>query len=83
MLTKIEGQGVIETLEKVRGYTRRVFRFALGPGLLKTDPTRDLPNDIFKKKTVKNFAHITDAKDIAKLLKTIDNFEGSLQSVLL
>jgi len=76
---KIESLGVIETLEKVRGYTGRVFRFAVGLGLLTVDPTRDLPDDIFKKKTVKNFAHITDAKDIAKLLKTIDNFEGSLQ----
>ena len=76
---KIESLGVIETLEKVRGYTGRVFRFAVGLGLLNNDPTRDLPNDIFKKKTVKNFAHITKTEDIAKLLKTIDKFEGSLQ----
>ena len=76
---KIENLGIIETLEKVKGYTGRVFRFAVGLGLLTVDPTRDLPNDIFKKKTVKNFAHITDTKDIAKLLKTLDNFEGSLQ----
>jgi integrase len=76
---KIESLGVIETLEKVRGYTGRVFRFAVGLGLLNNDPTRDLPNDIFKKKIVKNFAHITKTEDIGKLLNTIDSFKGSLQ----
>ena len=75
----IEKLGVIETLEKVRGYTRRVFKFAVGLGLLSADPTRDLPDDIFKKKTVKNFAHITKPADIAKLLQAINKFEGSLQ----
>jgi integrase len=76
---KIESLGVIETLEKVRGYTGRVFRFAVGLGLLNNDPTRDLPSDIFKKKIVKNFAHITKTEDIGKLLNTIDSFKGSLQ----
>jgi integrase len=76
---EIEELGVIETLGKVRGYTRRVFRFAVGLELMIVDPTRDLPDDVFKKKTVKNFAHITKTEDIAKLLRTIDKFEGSPQ----
>jgi len=76
---KIEELGIIETLEKVKGYAGRVFKYAVGLGLLITDPTRDLPSDIFKKKTVKNFAHITSAAEIGKLLRTIDKFEGSIQ----
>jgi integrase len=76
---KIEAQGVIETLEKVRGYTARVFRYGVGLGLLSSDPTRDLPQDIFKKKIVKNFAHVTNPKEIGKVLNKIDTFTGSLQ----
>jgi len=76
---KIESLGIIETLEKVRGYTGRVFRFAVGLGLLNNDPTRDLPNDIFKKKIVKNFAHITDMKELGEVLNKIDKFKGTIQ----
>jgi len=47
--------------------------------LLVVDPTRDLPSDIFKKKKVKNFAHITNPVEIGKFLRVVDNFEGSIQ----
>ncbi len=76
---KIEELNIIETLEKVRGYTRRVFKYGVGLGILSVDPTRDLPDDIFRKKQVKNFAHITDPQEIGELLRTIDKFEGSFQ----
>lgn len=76
---KIEALNIIETLEKVRGYTRRVFKYGVGLGVLSIDPTRDLPDDIFRKKQVKNFAHITDPQEIGELLRTIDKFEGSFQ----
>jgi len=76
---KIEDLGIIETLEKVKGYAGRVFKYGVGLGLLVVDPTRDLPSDIFKKKKVKNFAHITNPVEIGKFLRVVDNFEGSIQ----
>ncbi len=76
---KIESQGVIETLEKVRGYASRVFKYAVGLGLLSIDPTRDLPKDIFKKKVVTNFAHTTDPVELASILRKIDKFNGTMQ----
>jgi len=71
--------GIIETLEKVRGYASRIFKYGVGLGLLPNNPTADLPNDIFKKKKVTNFAHITDMEELAKVLHTIDKFKGTIQ----
>ena len=76
---RIDQNGTIETLDKVRGYTSRVFRFAVGLGLINSDPTRDMPRDLFKKKKSNNFAHLTDSNDIGNLLRLIETFEGSIQ----
>ncbi|WP_428087827.1 tyrosine-type recombinase/integrase [Candidatus Thioglobus sp.] len=76
---KMNELGIIETLEKVKGYASRIFKYGVGLGLLPNNPTADLPNDIFKKKKVKNFAHITDMEELAKVLNTIDKFKGTIQ----
>jgi integrase len=73
---RIESYGIIETLEKVRGYTSRIFRYCVGLNLIRIDPTRDMPRDLFKKKQTSNFAHLTDTREIGKLLKLIDNYNG-------
>ena len=76
---KMNELGIIETLEKVRGYASRIFKYGVGLGLLPNNPTADLPNDIFKKKKVTNFAHITDMEELAKVLNIIDKFKGTIQ----
>ena len=76
---KMNELGIIETLEKVKGYASRIFKYGVGLGLLPNNPTADLPNDIFKKKKVTNFAHITDMEELAKVLNIIDKFKGTIQ----
>ena len=75
----IESAGTIDTLYKVKGVASRVFRFCVGLGVIEHDPTRDLPSDIFKKRKVSNYAHISDPKEIGGLLRMIDQYKGSYQ----
>jgi integrase len=75
----IENAGTIDTLYKVKGVASRVFRFCVGLGIIEHDPTRDLPSDIFKKRKVSNYAHISDPKEIGGLLRMIDQYKGTYQ----
>ena len=73
---RIEARGTLNTLKKVRQYAGRVFRYGVGMGLCDRDPTRDLPDDIFKKENPQNYAHVTDPKKLAVLLNAIDSYPG-------
>jgi len=77
LLKSIEDRGVIDTLQKVKGIASRVFRHAVGLGLIDFDPTRDLPKDIFKKKVSKHYATITDPSEIGGLLRMLDSYKWS------
>jgi len=79
VLRVIQSAGTIDTLHKVKGCASRVFRYCVGLGLIENDPTRDLPNDIFKRKKVTHLAHITEPRKIASLLRMIDGYQGSYQ----
>jgi len=73
---RIETRGTLNMLKKVRGYASRVFRYSVGMGVCPFDPTRDLPQDVFKKETVKPFAHITSKEELASVLKKIGAYNG-------
>ncbi len=75
----IESAGTIDTLHKVKSCASRVFRYCVGLGIIEHDPTRDLPNEIFKRKKVTHLAHITDPKEIGGLLRMIDEYQGTYQ----
>lgn len=71
LLKAIEEQEKINTLGKVREYLGRIFRFAVGVGACRDDPTRDLPTDIFKKAISKNYATTTNPQEISEILSLI------------
>lgn len=73
---RIESRGTLNMLKKVRGYASRVFRYSVGMGVCPFDPTRDLPQDVFKKESVKAFSHITSKSELAVVLKKINAYEG-------
>lgn len=73
---RIESRGTLNMLKKVRGYASRVFRYSVGMGACPFDPTRDLPQDVFKKEVVKPFSHITSDEGLASVLKKIENYNG-------
>ena len=73
---RIESRGTLNMLKKVRGYASRVFRYSVGMGFCSFDPTRDLPQDVFKKEQVKAFSHITSKSELATVLKKINAYGG-------
>jgi len=79
ILKKIEDRDLLDTLEKIKGISSRVFSYAVGMGFITVNPVRDLPRDIFKKKNQQHYATITDPKEIGYLLRTIDGHKGSYQ----
>jgi len=79
LLLKIQERGVLDTLQKVKSIASRVFSFSVGMGTIGVNPVRDLPSDIFKAKPQKNYATITDPKEIGWLLRLLDEHKGSYQ----
>ena len=74
ILQKVSERGARETAIKMAGVLRRVFNDILLLQLIETNPAAGLaellPKPDPKKK--KNFSHITNTNELAKLLKTID-----------
>ena len=79
LFKQIEEKGIIDTLQKIKGITSRVFKHSVGMGIIDYDPTRDLPADIFKKKKISHYATITDPKEIGGLLRVIDTYIWSFE----
>jgi len=79
ILKKIEERDLLDTLEKIKGISSRVFSYAVGMGLITVNPVRDLPRDVFKKKNQRHYSTITDPKEIGKLLRTLEDHKGSYQ----
>ena len=77
LLLEIQDKGLLDTLQKVKGIANRVFSHSVGMGIITVNPVRDLPNDIFKKKLIKQHATITDPKEIGLLLHMLDKHIGS------
>lgn len=76
MLRPIEARGVIETTHRCKTYCGQVFRYAVATGLVDRDPTSDLKGAL-QKKSGKHHAAITDPKELAALLRAIDDFSGT------
>ena len=79
LLKQIEQRDLLDTLEKIKGISSRVFKYAVGMGYITVNPVRDLPRDVFKKKSQQHYSTITDPKEIGFLLRAIDDHKGSYQ----
>ncbi len=74
LLKNIEHSGKIHTLNKVRNYTSRVFRYGVGMGYCSVGPSRDIPRDIFQKEKEEHYACITDSKQISGVLTMMEEY---------
>lgn len=79
MLLKIEARGAAETASRIKIICGQVFRYAVAIGKLEHDPSAALKSrEIFKKRETRHHAAITDPKELAPLLRTIDEYQGTL-----
>ncbi|GAB6125231.1 tyrosine-type recombinase/integrase [Humidesulfovibrio idahonensis] len=74
---RVEARGAIETAHRLVGNIGMVFRYAVASGLADSDPTRDLRGAL-SPTNEKHHASVTDPKDVAALLRTIEDYSGSL-----
>lgn len=76
-LRRIEAKGILETAHRTQQNCSRVFRYAVATGRAERDPVNDLRGAIPPADT-KRMATITDPREIAGLLRSIDDYIGSI-----
>jgi integrase len=76
-IRRIEQRGAIETADRILGNCGQVFRYAVATGRAERDPSVDLRGALTPVKS-KHFASITEPKDVAKMLRALDGYEGTL-----
>ena len=79
LLLKIQDTGKLDMFKKVKGILNGVFKYSVGMDVLKVNPVRDLPSEIFKKKPEKHFASITDPNEIPWLLDKLEKHKGGYE----
>ncbi len=77
VLRRIEAKGALETAHRVKHVCGQVFRYAIATGRAERDPSGDLRGAL-PPTSVKHMATITDPKEIAGLLRAIDDYRGSM-----
>ena len=75
VLRRVEGRGALESTHRIKTIAGQVLRYAVATGRAERDPTGDLRGAIPQPK-VKHHAAITDPKEVAPLLRAIDNYQG-------
>lgn len=76
-LRRIEAKGALETAHRVKQVCGQVFRYAIATGRAERDPSGDLRGAI-PPASGKHMATITDPKEIAGLLRSIDDYRGAI-----
>jgi integrase len=79
-LRRVESRGAEETARRLRTLCGQVFRYAVATGKCERDPAADLRGALTKAKP-KNFASITDPREVAGLLRAIDDYTGSPETL--
>ncbi|MEM7705741.1 MAG: integrase arm-type DNA-binding domain-containing protein [Pseudomonadota bacterium] len=76
-LRRVENRGAIESAHRIKTIVSQVFRYAISTGQAVSNPARDL-GDALPKAKAKHFPAITKPTEVAELLKTIENYKGTL-----
>ncbi len=76
VLRRIEQRGAIETAHRARENCSQVFRYAVATQRADRDPTVDLRGAIPPAK-VRHFPAVIEPKEVALLLRTLEDYEGS------
>ena len=74
---RIENRGALETAHRALGNCGQVFRYAVATGRALRDPSGDLRGALPPVKG-EHFAAVTEPKQAAELLRTLDGYQGTL-----
>ena len=76
VIRRIEARGAKDTARRMMQSTGQVFRYAVACGMAERDISADLRGAL-QPRNVKHHASVTDPKEVARLLRFIDNYTGS------
>jgi integrase len=76
-IRRIEARGILETAHRTLQHCGQVFRYAVQTGRAERDPSGDLRGAIPPVKDKGHFAAVTEPKQVAELLRTLDGYQGS------
>lgn len=80
-LKRCEQAGKLDTLKKVRSILSQVLRYAVGMQKIDSDPSRDVPLDVFRKQPKRNHAHQTLPAEIRRIYKAIHKpYKGAFET---
>lgn len=76
MVKAIQDRGKLDIAKRALETTGQIFRYAVAHGLAQHNPASEIkPGDILKSRRKENHARV-DAKDLPKLLKAIELYQG-------
>jgi integrase len=75
VLRRVESRGALEAAHRIKTIAGQVFRYAVATGRAERDPSGDLKGALTPQ-SVKHHAAITDPKEVAPLLRAIDDYQG-------
>ncbi len=81
-LRPMEERGVIATIKKIRGVCVQIFDYALLKGFCESNPARGIAKALTPHKE-EHYKTLTDVRDIAKLMKAINEYKGDIKTVFL
>ena len=76
VLRRVESRGALESAHRLRTIIGQVCRYAVATGRTERDPTGNLKGALPPKNRT-HFASVTDPKEVAPLLRAIDDYQGS------
>jgi integrase len=74
-IRRVESRGALETAHRIRTIAGQVFRYAVATGRAERDPAADLKGALPQPRE-RHHAAITEPKEVAPLLRTLDGYEG-------
>jgi integrase len=77
VLRAIEKRGTVDMAHRIQQHCGAVFRYGIATGLLSADPTPSLRGALSTVKA-EHYAALTDPKDFADLLRSIDEYRGEV-----
>jgi integrase len=75
VIRRVESRGALETAHRIRTIAGQIFRYAVATGRAERDPSADLKGALPQPKE-NHHAAITDPKEVAPLLRAIDDYQG-------
>ncbi|UQB42748.1 tyrosine-type recombinase/integrase [Thiomicrospira microaerophila] len=80
-LKQIEQTGRLETLRRMQQYANKIFLHAIGFGYCDNNPVGNIARDLFDKPIKSNYAHTTDRKTLAQVLRALESYQGDISTL--